>query len=120
VRGNLAALPDKRILLDLDKRSNFGVIADCTAIEIHQIRQEDLHPTAQDYIGRNWHEEELRSSQKAERTIQQNELRINWQRAVFLAKWADFLITDFPITDFPIMDWRCDLARLRLGELSNH
>jgi hypothetical protein len=97
VRRNLATLPDNRILLDLNKRSNFGVIADCTAVEIYQIRLEYLHTVAQDYIGGNWHEEKLRSSQKAEGTIHQNEWRINLPRAVFLAKWADFLISDFTI-----------------------
>jgi hypothetical protein len=57
VRRDLAPAPDGCIFLDLDKGSYLGVVAHSTTVEIHQIGMEDFDFAAQDYVGRNWHED---------------------------------------------------------------
>jgi hypothetical protein len=51
VRRNLAAFAYRRIFLHLDEGSDLGIVAHCASIKIDQIRLEDLHSVAQDYVG---------------------------------------------------------------------
>jgi hypothetical protein len=53
VRRYLASVPHECVFLNLDKGSDFGLVAHRAAIEIDQIRLEDLHSAAQDYVARN-------------------------------------------------------------------
>src|SRR2546425_4860119 len=41
VAGNLAVLADPDVLLDLDKGTDLGVVADFTSVEIDELRQDD-------------------------------------------------------------------------------
>lgn len=56
VRRDLAPTSNKRIFLNLDEGSDLCLVAHTTAIEIDQIRLEDLHSVAQKNIDRNWHQ----------------------------------------------------------------
>jgi len=57
VGRDLAPVAYKSVLLNLDEGSNLSFIAHRAAIEIDQIRLEDLHSVAQNNVGRNWHED---------------------------------------------------------------
>jgi hypothetical protein len=37
VAGDLAALADRRVLLDLDKRPNFGFISNFTSVQVDEL-----------------------------------------------------------------------------------
>ena len=55
VRGNLAATSDEGVLLNLNERSDFCIVAKRTAVEIDQIGLEDSDSATQDNVGRYWH-----------------------------------------------------------------
>jgi hypothetical protein len=46
VRRNLATIPNNRVFLNLDEGPDPGLVADGAAIEVDQIRLEDLHSAA--------------------------------------------------------------------------
>lgn len=86
VRRNLAPPADERVLLNFDECSNFGFIADRAAIKVDQVWLEDLHSMAQDYIGGNWHEEELRTIEKEQNARYKRIKRASTEESRVLAK----------------------------------
>jgi hypothetical protein len=55
VRGDLAPLADRDVFLHLYEGTDFRVIADAAAVEIHQIAMEDDHALAKDDVVRDRH-----------------------------------------------------------------
>jgi len=98
--------PNKCIVLRLDEGPDLGLIAHGAAIEVDQIRLEDLHSVALDNVGRNWHEDRLfgsslrtgraggssvpaRPKNGTNRTIQQNEVGINCRSNLAIRRATD-------------------------------
>jgi hypothetical protein len=53
--GDLAALANDNVLLDLDKSANLGILPDRTTVEIDQVRMANYYSVTQPNIGCNRH-----------------------------------------------------------------
>ena len=56
MRRNLTPTSNDGVLLNLDKGSDFGIVAYRATVQVDQFRLEDLYAEAQDNVVRNWHD----------------------------------------------------------------